>query len=63
VFFGAYDPDAEPVGMVERIGGWFMRLVPEARDALPTGDFREWPEIDAWADGIARELSGTPLMA
>jgi menaquinone-dependent protoporphyrinogen oxidase len=40
-----------------------MRLVPEARNALPAGDFREWPEIDAWAESIARELSATPLPA
>ena len=23
---------------------------------VPEGDFRDWPAIDAWADGIAREL-------
>lgn len=27
-----------------------------ARHLLPEGDFREWPAIEAWADGIAREL-------
>jgi menaquinone-dependent protoporphyrinogen oxidase len=25
------------------------------------GDFRQWEEIDAWADGIARKLAATPL--
>ena len=34
----------------------FMRLVPEARRALPVGDFRDWPAIEAWAEGIGREL-------
>lgn len=34
----------------------FMRLVPAARNALPSGDFRDWPAIEAWANDIAREL-------
>lgn len=52
VFFGAYDPGAPPVGLAERL----MRLMPAGREALPTGDFRDWPEIEAWAAGIARDL-------
>jgi menaquinone-dependent protoporphyrinogen oxidase len=52
VFFGAYDPDAKPAGMAER----FLRLMPAARSTFPAGDFRDWPEIDAWADEIAAEL-------
>lgn len=55
VFFGAYDPDAKPVGLVERLGARFTRM-PAIRQALPAGDFREWPAIEAWADAIAREL-------
>lgn len=55
VFFGAFDPDAAPIGPMERFGGWFMRL-PAIRAALPAGDFRDWPRIEAWADGIATEL-------
>jgi menaquinone-dependent protoporphyrinogen oxidase len=55
VFFGAYDPDAEPVGLAERIGARFTRMS-VIRDALPAGDFRDWAAIEAWADGIAREL-------
>ena len=55
VFFGAFDPDAAPVGPMERFGAWFMRL-PAIRAALPAGDFRDWPQIEAWADGIASEL-------
>ncbi len=57
VFFGALDPDAKAIGMAEH----FMRLMPAARDALPKGDFRDWPAIDAWADEIAvglREPAG-----
>jgi menaquinone-dependent protoporphyrinogen oxidase len=52
VFFGALDADARPIGFAER----FMSLMPAAKAALPTGDFRDWPAIDAWADSIAREL-------
>jgi menaquinone-dependent protoporphyrinogen oxidase len=55
VFFGAYDPDAEPVGLMERVGARFTRI-PVIRAALPAGDFRDWPQIEAWADGIARDL-------
>jgi menaquinone-dependent protoporphyrinogen oxidase len=55
VFFGAFDPDAEPIGLLERIGSVFMRL-PAVRQATPVGDFRDWPAIEAWAEGIAREL-------
>ena len=31
--------------------------LPAARAGLPEGDFRNWPEIDDWAAGIARELA------
>jgi menaquinone-dependent protoporphyrinogen oxidase len=55
VFFGAYDPDAEPTGLMERLGSVFTRM-PAVREALPAGDFRDWPQIESWADGIAREL-------
>jgi menaquinone-dependent protoporphyrinogen oxidase len=56
VFFGAYDPDAEPVGMAEGLMARFTRLAPAVRNALPAGDFRDWPEIERWAESIAREL-------
>ncbi|MCU0506273.1 MAG: flavodoxin domain-containing protein [Chloroflexi bacterium] len=55
VFFGSWDPTAPPVGMAERL----MRLMPAARSALPAGDFRDWPAIDAWADAIAADLAGS----
>jgi menaquinone-dependent protoporphyrinogen oxidase len=34
--------------------------MPAARNALPRGDFRDWPEIDAWADEIAAALATVP---
>ena len=52
VFFGAYDPDAEPVGLGERL----VRHMPAAKDALPAGDFRDWAAIEAWAQEIAESL-------
>ena len=57
VFFGAYDHEREPVGFAER----FMSLMPAAKEALPEGDFRDWPEIEAWATEIAGELQ--PVLA
>jgi menaquinone-dependent protoporphyrinogen oxidase len=51
VFFGAWDPDAPPIGLTERM----IRHLP-GYDATPTGDFRDWTAIDAWAAGIAGEL-------
>ena len=56
VFFGAYERDRRPIGLGER----FVSLMPAARDALPDGDFRDWPEIEAWAAGIARDLRPVP---
>ena len=55
VFFGAYDPDASPIGTLERFGALFTRL-PAIRKAMPAGDFRDWVAIDDWADGIASDL-------
>jgi menaquinone-dependent protoporphyrinogen oxidase len=52
VFFGAFDPEAEPVGLMER----FTRALPAVRDALPAGDFRDWQEIEKWSRQIAGEL-------
>lgn len=58
VFYGALDPQAPPIGLAER----FMRHMPaSAREAMPAGDFRDWTAIDAWADGIAAELSAPPI--
>jgi menaquinone-dependent protoporphyrinogen oxidase len=55
IFFGAYDPTAKPIGLIERI----TRASPEAREQLTPGDFRDWDEIDAWASSIVEQLAGT----
>jgi menaquinone-dependent protoporphyrinogen oxidase len=52
IFFGKWDPDAPPIGFAER----FTRMMPAARDALPSGDFRDWDSIDAWGQEIAQRL-------
>ncbi len=54
VFFGALDP--AKLTLAERS----LRKLPAARGALPDGDFRDWPEIDEWAAGIARDLATAP---
>ena len=61
IFFGAWDPDAPAIGIGER----FLRLMPASKAAMPAGDFRDWPAIDAWAAEIASALEsgveGGPL--
>lgn len=54
VFFGAFDKDAPPIGLAEKMTA---RLPAAARDAIPSGDFRDWDAIDAWAREIAAELA------
>lgn len=56
MFFGAYEKGRKPIGLSER----FISLMPAARDAFPDGDFRDRPEIEAWATSIARELTAVP---
>lgn len=51
VFFGALTPTA--LSWPERL----LRRLPAGRALLPEGDFTDWADIDAWAAGIARELS------
>ena len=53
VFFGAYDPAARPATVGERM----LALLPAGKAALPAGDFRDWPAIDAWAASIAAALN------
>ena len=53
VFFGAWDPEAPPVGMAER----FMKKLPASTEGLPAGDFRDWTAIDAFADEVADTLN------
>jgi menaquinone-dependent protoporphyrinogen oxidase len=60
VFFGAFDPDAPPIGLLERLGAPFMRI-PSIRREMPAGDFRDWPAIEAWAEGIGRQLGEVAL--
>jgi menaquinone-dependent protoporphyrinogen oxidase len=55
IFFGAWDGDAPPIGFGER----FLKLMPASKAAMPTGDFRDWPAIDAWAAEIAAELKAS----
>ena len=55
VFFGAYDPEAEPIGLAERL----IRHMPAARESMPAGDFRDWDAIREWAEQIAADLSAT----
>lgn len=50
VFYGAIDPDALSLG--HRV----IRKFPGAAEKIPAGDFRNWPEIEAWAREIARAL-------
>ena len=59
IFFGAYDPFREDATFAEKL----IVKVPAIRDVLPAGDFRDWPAIEAWADGIARELLAVPAPA
>jgi menaquinone-dependent protoporphyrinogen oxidase len=56
VFYGAYDPDAPAVGFAEGMFERFATMIPSIKEALPTGDFRDWPAIEAWAEAIASEL-------
>lgn len=52
VFFGAYDEEAAPIGMMERT----VRHLPASKGMLPSGDFRDWATIESWAGEIAAEL-------
>jgi menaquinone-dependent protoporphyrinogen oxidase len=51
VFSGALDNSTLDAGDLSRV----ERFV--SRRFLAEGDFRDWPAIEAWADGIARRLS------
>jgi menaquinone-dependent protoporphyrinogen oxidase len=58
VFLGAFDPKDPPKAMSER----FVRMMPTAKQILPTGDFRDWDAIETWAHEIAATLAA-PVMA
>ncbi|MFI5282593.1 MAG: flavodoxin domain-containing protein [Candidatus Dormibacterales bacterium] len=55
VFFGALDR-AKLTG-AHRL----MSLVPASEKLLIEGDFRDWKEIDAWAQGIAHEVAAVAM--
>lgn len=57
VFFGAYERDRKPIGLAERLADRLLSVMPAARNAMPTGDFRDWPEIEGWGAEIARDLN------
>jgi menaquinone-dependent protoporphyrinogen oxidase len=50
-FAGAIDPDRF---------SWLMRMVIKASH-LPTGDYRDWKEVKAWATEVAEQLSGVDM--
>ncbi len=52
VFYGAFDPKDPPRAMAERL----VRMMPASKGLLPPGDFRDWPQIEAWAEEIAGDL-------
>jgi menaquinone-dependent protoporphyrinogen oxidase len=52
VFAGAHDRSST---QADRLGA-VNRFV--ARRLIPDGDWRDWPAIEAWATGIARDLTG-----
>lgn len=62
IFFGSYDPSAKPIGLMERLGAPFMRMS-TVRASIPAGDFRDWPAIESWAEGIARDLLSASTVA
>jgi menaquinone-dependent protoporphyrinogen oxidase len=57
VFFGAFD--------TKDLGFFTQQLLRSStiRDAIPTGDFRDWKEIEDWSDAIFRELQQIPKTA
>jgi menaquinone-dependent protoporphyrinogen oxidase len=52
VFTGVFDPTDPPKELSER----FVRMMPGSKGILPPGDYRDWPEIDAWARSVAAQL-------
>jgi menaquinone-dependent protoporphyrinogen oxidase len=59
VFLGAFDPNDSPKTMSERL----VRLLPAAKNILPSGDFRDWDAIEAWAREIAATLKAPMVPA
>jgi len=59
VFFGVYNPEREGASFMERL----VLKMPAIKEALPSGDFRDWAEIERWAHGIALALGPVPVAA
>lgn len=59
VFLGRYDPDDPPRSFPERV----VRMLPTSKGVLPHGDFRNWPDIEAWALEIAASISSPAVPA
>ena len=61
VLFGGLDGSRlkGTMGLVYRM----MSRNKAARESMPEGDFRDWKEIESWADGIADALGATPIPA
>ncbi len=57
IFFGALDP--AKLAFKHRA----LRKLPAARAILPEGDFRNWDDIEAWANAIARTLRSPNIVA
>ena len=57
VFLGRYDPADPPRSFPERI----VRMLPLSKGVLPHGDFRNWPDIEAWALEIAATMALPPV--
>ena len=53
VFFGALDSKKLSLGHKT------IRRMPAARKLMPEGDFRDWKDIEAWADEIAAGLKAS----
>jgi menaquinone-dependent protoporphyrinogen oxidase len=58
VFFGTLDSTrlTGTIGFAYKLA----RRSQAAREAMPEGDFRDWKEIEAWANSIAGELRAQP---
>lgn len=54
VFFGELDP--KRLTVAERA----LRRLPAGRKLLPEGDFRDWDDVDRWAERIAARLRDGP---
>jgi menaquinone-dependent protoporphyrinogen oxidase len=54
IFQGAYDPNDPPKVLAERLA----MMLPGVKNLLPSGDFRQWDLIEAWARELADEIAG-----